>query len=108
MSAPETLHDLLCLGRRGAVEPALWLYAVTVAEGAVQALGYTVRHPVTARSETLVEMRPARAPREDDPAPPPWRPVRGGLRVRVPKTPAGHHAHTPITLRRAPKRGKAT
>lgn len=108
MSAPETMQDLICFGRRSAVEPALWLYAVTVAGGAVQALGHTVRHPITARSETLVEMRPTRAPREDDAAPPPWRPVRGGLRVSVPRTGAGHFAHTPLTLKRAPKRGKAT
>ncbi len=102
------MQDLLAFGRRGAVVPLLWLYGATVSEDAVTALGHTVRYPVAARSETLVEMRPAREPTPEDFEPIPFRAVRGGLRVSLPKRQAGHHAHTPITLKRARKREKAT
>lgn len=73
--------------------PLLLLYGVTVTDGVVTAQGYTVRYAThAAQTMTVLE--------HDGPETRQWRPVRGGLRVRVPRQQAGHHLHESITLKR--------
>lgn len=83
--------DLLILGRAGHT-PALLLYGVTVGSAQVSAEGYTVLYAQTARILRALE--------HTDPEERRWQVQRSGIKVKIPRLPAGHFVQTAITLQR--------
>lgn len=90
--------NLICFGRRGASSPLLLLYGPLVEGQVIKAPAFTLLSAIAGRSETL---------REFEPHGEAWRPVRGGLRVSVPRMDAGHRLKEGLTLTHKSRKAKA-
>ncbi|GAA4002390.1 hypothetical protein GCM10022631_11360 [Deinococcus rubellus] len=85
------MTDLLVMGEQGRA-PLLLLFGVVLTQDALSAQGYTVRYKLPEG--------PLHALEHDNPQDKNWVLLSPGITVIFPAHDAGHHIHTPITLKR--------